>query len=114
MPEQTSITQNIFTGLICIIAFISAASSEGLDKWHLMSRHGECTEIAVLERKIPDLPDITDPIAFSELMKARGYSVNEQALEVPAAKAMQIDIAGLSLYLTFVTGPLCESYPEHE
>jgi len=79
-----------------------------------MSRHGECAEIETLKRKVSDLPEIEDPVSFSTLMRTRGYTVNEQALEVPGAKAIQIDITELSLNLTFVTAPLCKGNSEHE
>ena len=100
--------------LICIFAFSSSVTGETLEKWFLMSRHGECTEIETLKRKISDFPEIEDPVSFSKLMSARGHTVNEQALEVPGAKSIQIDITELSLNLTFVTAPLCKDNLEHE
>ena len=100
--------------LICIFAFSSSVTGETLESWFLMSRHGECAELATLKRKISDLPEIEDPVSFSKLMRTRGYTVNEQPLEVPGAKAIQIDVAELSLNLTFVTAPLCKGDSEHE
>ena len=74
-----------------------------------MSRHGDCAEIAILKRKIPDFPEIKDPVSFSRLMETRGHVVIEKPLELPSGDAIQIDVAELSLNLIFVTEPLCKN-----
>ena len=104
----------VCTGLISIFAFVSTVTGESLEKWFLMSRHGECAEIATLKRKVSDLPEIEDPVSFSRLMRTRGYAVIERPLELLSADAIQIDVAELSLNLIFVTEPLCKGYSEHE
>jgi len=102
------------TTLIFVFAFASDVTGEILDKWFLMSRHGECAEIATLKRKVSDFPEIEDPVSFSRLMRARGHTVIEGPLELPGTGAIQIDVAELSLNLIFVTAPLCKGYSEHE
>ncbi len=102
------------TTLIFVFVFASAVTGENLEKWFLMSRHGECAEIATLKRKVSDFPEIEDPFSFTRLMRARGHTVIERPLELPGHGAIQIDVAELSLHLIFVTSPLCKGYSEHE
>ncbi len=102
------------TGLVAIFAFAATASGKSLEKWFLMSRHGECAQIATLQRKVSDLPAIEDPVSFSRYMRARGYTVIEQDLELPGVGAIQIEVVELSLNPIFVTEPVCNNYLEHE
>ena len=97
-----------------MFAFATAVTGESLEKWYLMSRHGECAEIAILKRKISDFPEIEDPLSFTRLMRTRGHAVIEQPLKLPSGGAIQIDVAELSLNLIFVTAPLCSNFSEHE
>ena len=104
----------VSAGLVSIFAFASAVTGESLEKWYLMSRHGECAKIAMLKRKISDFPKIEDPVSFARLMRTRGHVVIDKPLELPSGGAIQIDVAELSLNLIFVTEPLCKNYSEHE
>jgi len=102
------------TGWVSIFAFAATVSGKSLEKWFLMSRHGECAQIATLKRKVSDLPEIEDPASFSRFMRARGHTVIEQPLEWSGIGAIQIEVVELSLNLIFVTEPLCNNYLEHE
>lgn len=72
----------------------------------LMARHGECAEIAALERKVPDLGNVRDPAAFAQQMRRRGYAVT--AKEMPGG-AVEITVPAKNLALVFVTADKCRA-----
>ena len=53
-------TSGVLVVAVCI-GFIASLIAEGEGQWLLMSRHGDCVEIGMLKRKIPDLGEINDP-----------------------------------------------------
>ena len=77
--------------------FANAYSDSG--KWLLMSRHGECSEVAVLERKVADLEGIDGPTSFIQAMRQRGYAVTERTMPEVGGEATRVDVPekGLSL-----------------
>ena len=72
-----------------------------------MSRHGECSEIAVLERKVADLDGIDSPTTFIRVMRQRGYDVTERTMPEVGGDAMQVDVPEKGLSLLFVRASLC-------
>ncbi len=72
-----------------------------------MTRHGECTEIALLERKITDIEDIDNPATFVRVMRQRGYDVTERMMPEVGGDAVQVDVAEKGLSLLFVKAILC-------
>ena len=64
---------------VALLLFLGEAISLAASEWFLMSRHGECADIASLKRKIPDLGEVRDPAAFIQLMRVKGdqVTVNE-------------------------------------
>ena len=72
-----------------------------------MTRHGECTEIALLERKITDIEDIDNPATFVRVMRQRGYDVTERMMPEVGGDAVQVDVAEKGLSLLFVKASLC-------
>ena len=99
-------------GLIACLAFSCAATAEAADKWFLMGRHGECAEVASLKRKVPDLGEVRDPVAFAAFMRAKGHEVTTNALPVPKGKAQEVKVPAAELFLVFVTADLCEAPPQ--
>lgn len=91
--------------LILFAPFFRAYSDPG--KWLLMSRHGECSEIAVLERKVTDIDGIDSPTAFIRVMRQRGYEVTERPMPELGGEATQIDVPEKGLSLLFVRASLC-------
>jgi hypothetical protein len=76
--------------LILFTPFSHAYADSG--KWLLMPRHGECSEIGVLERKVPDIDGIDNPTDFIRLMRQRGYDVIERTMPDVGADATQVDV----------------------
>jgi hypothetical protein len=72
-----------------------------------MSRHGECTEIAVLERKVAGIGGIDSPTAFIRVMRQRGFDVTERTMPEVGGDAMQVDVPKKGLSLLFVKASLC-------
>jgi len=93
-------------GLLIIVAPFLHANSHS-EEWFLMTRHGECTEIALLERKITDIEDIDNPATFVRVMRQRGYGVTERMMSEVGGDAVQVDVAEKGLSLLFVKASLC-------
>lgn len=93
-------------GLLILVAPFSHAYSDS-EKWLLMSRHGECTEISVLERKVADIDGIDSPATFIRVMRRRGYDVTERTMPEVGGDAVQVDVPEKGLSLLFVKASLC-------
>jgi hypothetical protein len=78
-------------------------------QWFLMSRHGECVDIASLKRKVPDLGLVQDPDAFIKLMRDKGHRVTMHEPSVPTGRFVEITVPDRELALVFVTTALCRS-----
>ena len=80
-----------------------------------MSRHGECAEITTLQRKIPDLSNITDPQTFIAFMEKKGHNVIVKDLYSNERKEIQgmafdVKIPSEGLSLLFVKGIICKEF----
>lgn len=73
-----------------------------------MARHGECTQINSLERKVPDLGDVRDPSAFIQLMRDKGYQVTANEVSTPNGKAVKVRVPERELSLMFVPPEVCQ------
>lgn len=93
--------------LACVA--ISPAAAE--TRWMLMARHGECAEVASLKRRIPDLGDVADPVAFADKMRRSGHQVTSSDVAVPGGKAVEVKVPEKGLALLFVTAELCAKKP---
>lgn len=110
-----TISVRIFcVGLMTFLAAAPTSSDEPADRWLLMSRHGDCAEIETLKRKIPQMPTVEDPSAFTTAMRNSGYSVSSVENPELNGQAVQIDVAELSLNLIFVKEALCNDVVNHE
>ena len=93
-------------GLACL-ALMTLPTAEAAERWFLMSRHGDCAQVGVLKRKVPDLGEIGDPEAFASFMRQKGYEVNSSTMPVPKGKARQVNVPKMQLFLIFVTAEMC-------
>ena len=94
-------------GLVCAGLAVSTAL-QAAERWLLMSRHGECAPIQVLERKVPALGEVSDPEAFVRSMRQRGYEATLNRFSVPRGKAYEIKVPEKGLFLIFVTSEMCD------
>ena len=89
-----------------------ATTAVAADKWFLMARHGECAEVSSLKRKVPDLGEVRDPVAFAALMRAKGHQVTTSDLPVPKGRAQEVKVPAAGLFLVFVTAEVCQAPPQ--
>ena len=87
--------------------FLGEAISLAASEWFLMSRHGECADIASLKRKIPDLGEVRDPAAFIQLMRDKGYQVTVNKVATSTGKVVEVKVPERELSLMFVTPEVC-------
>ncbi len=84
-----------FILLFFIFVVFGTAAAES-SEWYLMSRHGQCAEIKVLERKVPNLGDVTSPDTFVNLIEGRGYDVAVNEMPELDGNAVQVNVSGAS------------------
>jgi hypothetical protein len=84
------------------------------EQWYLMTRHGECSSLSVLERKIPNFHGFKSLESFLQDMKTRGYRVTHEPIALPNGQAFQVQVPELSLSVVFVTSELCTTFIEHK
>jgi len=82
------------------------------EQWFLMSRHGECAEVKALQRKIPDLGEISDPDVFTLFMRQKGYAVLTKQLDMPIGQAHEVNVPEKELSLIFVTQEICRGFAD--
>jgi hypothetical protein len=75
-----------------------------------MSRHGQCAEIKVLERKVPDLGDVTSPDTFVNLIEDRGYDVAVNEIPELKGNAVQVNVPVKDLSVIFVKKLICKGF----
>jgi hypothetical protein len=95
-------------GLACL-SLMTPPTAEAAERWFLMSRHGDCAEVGVLQRKVPDLGEIRDPDAFASFMRKKGYEVTSTRVSVADGKAREVNVPQKELFLIFVTSEMCRS-----
>lgn len=98
-------------GLLVISSHTLAAKPE---KWFLMARHGECSSLNVLGRKIPNFVEFKSLESFLADMRKRGYRVTHEPIALPNGQAVQVQVPELSLSVVFVTSELCTTFIEHK
>lgn len=96
----------VLASLACL-GLTAPPTAEAAERWFLTSKHGDCAEVRVLKRKIPDLGEISDPDAFVSFMRQKGYEVTSSRLSVPNGKAREVKVPQKDLFLIFVTAELC-------
>jgi len=92
------------------LGLTAPATVQAGERWFLMARQGECAEIGVLKRKVPDLGDVSDPEAFVSLMRRKGYEVTSTRIAVPKGMAREVKVPQKELSLIFVTPEMCGSH----
>ena len=73
----------------------------------LLSRHGECADISVLARKVPDMGPVTSPGQFVRVLQAKGFDVKRT--DIPGG-AVQVTVPALELSPIFVRYESCTAF----
>ena len=95
---------------ILFIFLIIPVLSHANDEWYLISRHGSCSEINILERKVGSMSGVETPEDFIELMRSKGYEVIVNEPSNLDGNAVQIEVPEKNLSLMFVTRDLCKDF----
>ena len=114
---MTQFRSGVSGGWCCALLTLAAPTfpaDANPEKWLLMSRHGECTEIAVLERKVANIDGINSPGAFIRIMRQRGYDVTDRIMPELGGDAVQVDVEEKGLSLLFVRARLCRGIDQGE
>jgi hypothetical protein len=98
-----------FILLFLVVVVFNTSAAESSD-WYLMSRHGQCAEIKVFERKVPDLGDVSSPDTFVNLMEDRGYDVAVNEMSELNGNAVQVNVPEKDLSVIFVKKLLCKEF----
>ena len=75
--------------------------------WQLMARHGECSDLSLLQRKIPDLAAVGEPQGFVQQMRDKGHAASADVFPGTQGKAVAVKVPALDLDLVFATRELC-------
>ena len=86
---------------------VVAAQADAQERWYLMARHGECFELADMQRRIPELAEARDPHAFVALMKQKGHAA--AAKDVVPGKAVEVRVPERELAMVFAKREMCQS-----
>jgi hypothetical protein len=97
---------------IVLLSFLMVPISSHADEWFLMSRHGSCSNIDALERKVGDMTDVETPDDFIKLILQKGYDV--KVFEPPnlQGNAVNVDVPAQKLHIMFVTKELCKDFTQ--
>ena len=96
--------------IILFISLIFPIRSQANDEWFLISRHGSCSEINILERKVGSMSGVETPEDFIELMQSKGYKVKVIEPSNLEGNAVQVEVSEKNLSLMFVTRELCKDF----
>ncbi|MCG6877233.1 MAG: hypothetical protein LJE97_19250 [Betaproteobacteria bacterium] len=102
-------TSAALAGLTCL-TLMAPGATLAAERWFLMSRHGDCVEIGVLKRKVPDLGEVSSPDGFASFMRQKGYEVTSTQVPVRRGKAQEVKVPQKELSLIFVTSEMCSGH----
>ena len=109
LPSKAELMKHI-AAFVLFIFLIIPALAQANDEWYLISRHGSCAEINILERKVGDMSGVETPEDFIELMLSKGYEVEVNEPSNLEGNAVQVEVPEKSLSLMFVTRKLCKDF----
>jgi membrane-bound lytic murein transglycosylase B len=89
------------------IAAIAPIVALAATQWQLMARHGECDDLDVLRREIPDLAVVENPEAFVVQMRDRGHDASAEVFPGTDGQAVAVKVPALNVDLVFATRALC-------
>jgi len=96
--------------IVLFIFLIMPICSHANDEWYLISRHGSCSEINILERKVGSMSGVETPEDFIELMQSKGYEVKVIEPSNLEGNAVRVEIPEKNLSLMFVTREICKDF----
>lgn len=104
-------TNSLFRALLALglTGLPNAGALAQSPSWLLMSRHGECAEVArALRHKFQDLPVIAGPDEFAAEIKRRGFAAKVTHAYGGNRDAVLIEVPDREVSLLFVRKDLCK------
>ena len=94
---------------VALLGMATAAyASPTSAQWLLMSRHGECTDLApAIRHKFRDIPPVSSPEQFVQEMKTRGIAVKVTNAYGGNPDAVLMEVPAREASLIFVKPALC-------
>ena len=94
---------------LALLGMVTAAyASSPSAQWLLMSRHGECTDVApAIRHKFRDIPSVSSPEQFAEELKTRGIAVKVTNGYGGNRDAVLVEVPAREASLVFVKPGLC-------
>lgn len=88
----------------------SSAAPAGKDaniSWSLAGREGECTSLALLKKKFPDLGEVKSPYQMADKLKAKGLKAEVKEHWLGKRPSVEVRVPDKDLYVMFVKTDLC-------
>jgi hypothetical protein len=92
---------------LVVASALLACSQAAAQEWRLFGRHQECAPLSSLKRKLPDMPDVRTPQAFSAYLERKGLTFTRQAHPTAGGEAVEFQVPDAGLAVLFVPRPLC-------
>lgn len=93
------------------LAYVAnAAAPAGKDahvSWSLAGREGECTSLAMLKKKFPDLGEVKSPYQMADKLKAKGLRAEVKEHWLGKRPSVEVRVPDKELYVMFVKTDLC-------
>lgn len=100
--------------LIFPLAFIATAraaapvpAKDANVSWSLAGREGECTSLAMLKKKFPDLGEVKSPYQMAEKLKAKGLKAEVKEHWLGKRPSVEVRVPDKDVYVMFVKTDLC-------
>lgn len=98
----------LLPSLIAAIGLVSGAV-HAADQWYLFGRHGGCSEISELKRKLPDLPPVQDPPGLAAYFESKHMPFTRKHHQAPDGGGVAFQVPGAGLSLLLVNGQTCRA-----
>ena len=95
-----------------LLSILMVPISSHANEWFLMSRHGSCSNINSLERKIGDMTDVETPDDFIGLIIQKGHDVKVYEPADLHGNAVNVEVPAKELFIMFVTKELCKDFTQ--
>ena len=97
---------------LVLFSILMVPISSHANEWFLMSRHGSCSSINSLERKVGDMTDVETPDDFIGLIIQKGHDVKVYEPADLQGNAVNVEVPAKELFIMFVTKELCKDFTQ--
>jgi len=112
--DEVYVRNTAMQRLVTALWLVSAVALGDSGEWFLLSRHGECAPLSVLNRKNPEWGQVRDPYQFIEKMRIAGHRTDVKEYNTGEGTVVQLDVPAVELSLMFVGRSACRGFIDHE